>query len=224
MPRSTFRNRIIPKKLAKRGRWHAACFSSRRMRPLATIVSKRSRARGFTLTELMIVVVIIGILASMAVIGVTRYIRYSKITEAGDMITAIKEAQESYRDERLRYLDVSNGSTSLGSLYPRDPGDYKSSWWNSGGPNHQQWRTLSAEAGGPVYFGYATAAGEGAFDSSTLPSNLNATYSVPADLQGTNEPWFVVVAMSDLDGDGTTYGVHVSSSFTTEIYTENEGE
>src|SRR5688572_20695760 len=64
--------------------------------------------RAYTLVELMAVVSIIGILATVAVFGTRKYIRASKTAEATSMIANIRAAEESYRDEMFRYNGISN--------------------------------------------------------------------------------------------------------------------
>lgn len=64
--------------------------------------SRTASKRGFTLVELMIVVAIIGVLASLAVYGVRRYLAASKAAEAKEGVGGIaRSAQASYERETV---------------------------------------------------------------------------------------------------------------------------
>ncbi|MCB5190746.1 prepilin-type N-terminal cleavage/methylation domain-containing protein [Methylobacillus arboreus] len=61
----------------------------------------RVRQQGFTLIELMVVVAIIAILASIAVPSYTRYVARAKIAEAISQLSDIRNRMErSYQDNR----------------------------------------------------------------------------------------------------------------------------
>ncbi|MBX3181421.1 MAG: prepilin-type N-terminal cleavage/methylation domain-containing protein [Polyangiaceae bacterium] len=174
----------------------------------------RASAAGFTLVEMMIVVIIVGILATLATIGVRKYLLSSKTNEAIYMIGSIKAAQEAYKDETFRYLDVSSSLTS--GFYPGDPGLTKYAWNNPAHSDYARWNELGVETSSPVQFGYATKAGTGG----TVPQ-VGTAENLPYPT--TSGPWYVVRASSDLNGDGVL-SIYTSSSFTSEIYFEGEGE
>lgn len=72
-----------------------------------------SRSHGFTLIELMIVVAIIGILASIAIPSYQRMTCRAKQSEAKSALKAILVAEESYRGEFDTYLDGSQADLRI---------------------------------------------------------------------------------------------------------------
>jgi prepilin-type N-terminal cleavage/methylation domain-containing protein len=154
----------------------------------------RSRAPGFTLIELMMVVAILGILAVIAVPKYQSYVYRSKTTEAVGFLSDIKAHQESYRADFGQYCNVSNTLASNQGYWPDNtPTPVPKAW----GTGSTEWTQLGASPGtGSVLFRYRTAAGP----PGTTPSNLGAAGAL--GYTG-NDFWFVSGAIGDLDGDGT---------------------
>ncbi len=70
----------------------------------------RRSEKGFTLVELMIVVVIIGILASIAIPKFSNLIGKTKVTEAKNILTQIISLETSYFYANSSYVDVAAGA------------------------------------------------------------------------------------------------------------------
>jgi prepilin-type N-terminal cleavage/methylation domain-containing protein len=178
--------------------------------------SRTCRTAGFTLVELMITVAIVGVLAVLATVGYARWTRTAKTGEATSMIAAIKGAQESYRAEALRYLDVSKGD--LNATFPTSaPTDQKAAWDPKackGTTVCDNFAILNVQADSAVYYRYSSIAGapDGAvrtIDGHTFPA--------------ANDPWYVVKAKGNLNND-SKFGYFWSSSFDGTIWSKDADE
>lgn len=171
-----------------------------------------------TLVEVMIVVVIVGVLSALGIYGVTRYIRSAQASEAYAIINAIRGAQDVYRQDTMKYLDVSDSSYS--NTHPSGaPGAFKTSWAGGTSTAANRFRELGVELDSATYFTFACVAadpGEGV----PSPPTTKQDFGFP---QQVSEPMYVVVAKGNIDGD-SQYSYMLSHSLTNEIYTENEGE
>jgi prepilin-type N-terminal cleavage/methylation domain-containing protein len=179
------------------------------------ITEPRRGRRGFTMVELMVVVVIVGVLAVVGITLLRNHIYASKAAEATATIQAIRAAQERWRAETTTYLDV---STDITSWYPMtNPDRTKYHWVQAGHDDFAKWQLLGANVPGPVQCGYAVKAGPPGGTLPTLSLSDPPTWPTPA------YAWYVIQAMADTDADGVK-AYYAASSFTGEVASQNEGE
>lgn len=165
-------------------------------------IVKRLTKRGFTLIELMIVVVIIGVLASLAIYGVQRYVANSKSAEARIMLGKIsKDALTAYEGESMAGTIlaaqgsvastniVCDSATNLvptaiigGSKYQPDSGEFKT----GSADTNVGWACLGFSVTTPIYYQYQ-------YEATLAAAN---TAAVAGDT-------FTAYARGDLDNDTT---------------------
>ncbi len=171
--------------------------------------------RGFTLVEMMIVVVIVGVLATLATYGVIKYVRTARTSEALAMVVDIKGAEEVARDETFLYI----GLEDFSSWHPTNPpGNFKADWNADTGPASGIFKQLGVVSSGPVYFTYSVVAGPA---GDPYPSE---DFVTALGLNGNSTaPYYVIAARGDLDGDGTDSYV-IGHSLGSDLSVQNEGE
>ncbi len=159
----------------------------------------RLRKRAFSLVELMIVVAIIGVLSTLAIQGVRRYLANAKSAEARNALgTMARNAVDAYEREKMANPtgamaagdSVSTGAKEFCTAATAVPSDvtkiaakkYQSNPtdWEAGADVKAGWRCLKFSVDSPQAYQY---------------NYLNPT-------AGTNGK-FTAQAIGDLDGDAT---------------------
>ncbi len=183
---------------------------------------RRRGHAGFTLVELMVVVVIVGVIAAISLNVFRRQVNGSKRIEAMAMIQSIRAAQERYRSMNTVYLDVSQS----GTFYPRDPtpkgvGNEKTTFFQpltGSHPDNARWWALKPTDPGLVQFAYMVNAGLPG-EQMTAPAIEMDDFEWPTP----NEPWYVIQAVADADADGD-FAYYLAGSLNNEIAGLNDGE
>ena len=183
----------------------------------------RHSNRGFSLLELMAVVVIVGLLALAAVSMFSDQLLASKGTEAASHIEAIRAAEQAYKAENQAYLSVSGASQNVkpddvATWYPQlVPTAKRSDWVNSGHPDYPLWQQLAPAINRKVLYNFLVFAGGPGTSIPSLKVKDAPAFGTQA------QDWFVIQARGDVDGD-SVFSLYASTSLTNEIYVENEGE
>jgi type IV pilus assembly protein PilA len=213
-------------------------------------VRSRPSRRAFTLVELMIVVVIVGILSTLAVVGYRKMVAQSHSAEAIQVINSIRVGQEAVHAETGAYSSISStlcADPTCTSLYPQAfvtgrptnasasawlVGDFKVGWGGSASSctgECASWLSFPIHSPGAVYHGYSTKAGT----AGTTPPTLTIGCTLIAgSVPGTSitwpttanaQDWFLITAIGDVDGDGVA-SMYLGTSFNNDVIPACEGE
>ena len=152
---------------------------------MRTFLSGRRRRAGFTLVELAVVIVIIGVLASFGVPKFMQSVERSKATEAFNFLSALRSAEERYQAKEGSYttdwgrLDVqwkmSGGAPvlqyfSIGSDFVADASTWGATLTRTGAAGNYGAYTVSYSSDG---FLPSTVSGPAGIAGSTIPDVIN---------------------------------------------------
>jgi prepilin-type N-terminal cleavage/methylation domain-containing protein len=208
-------------------------------RPLTAPASHRSQA-GFTLIELMTVVVILGVLAAVAIGAYTRHVRNAHKSEVISDVSNIALKQKTFRAVQGHYASSTDteGETYPATTAVSDPAQVEIAWqiadagytfagaadgpYTRGGDAVHGFDALRfMPHGARSYCGYATISGYGTNASDPAEADEPPTATLATEIfPAGSDPyfagdWFYAYALCDFDKDGTYW------AFTAAHYEDN---
>jgi prepilin-type N-terminal cleavage/methylation domain-containing protein len=176
---------------------------------------RRSLQKGFTLIELMIVVVIVGVLAGLAMfVYGTLTSKTQGDTEARAIITEIQLRQEQFHVEHGRYHSTGADEADMHPSAPSGPNQA-----NPFRPFPDTWDELRIQASqSHVYCSYVTIAGR-ANDDSNIGPIASGTFGFEAP----GRDWYYVLAECNLDGNSNVNSLYFAQSDLDRVRVANEG-
>jgi len=120
------------------------------------------RRRGFTLIEMMIVVAIIALLATIAIPNYINFQYRAKTSEAKSNLGAIRTCQEAYRAEHDVYYNCTKNPTAT-------PTSAKAAWEST----VAGWTDIGFEPKGRIYYQYKVVVDGGTSFNATATGDLD---------------------------------------------------
>ena len=184
-------------------------------------MNRARKNRGFTIVELLIVVAIVGILATIAIFAYRRYVAQARKSEVFSMIAAIKSSEEAYKAESSQYLSTTTiGETDYYPVLGSGGAEPTPKTWNPNGDGRTLWTALGVSPPkSALYCGYVVVAGDA--NSFVGAGSRGRTLFQNVAPQ---RPWFYIRAECNFDGDNSENS-QFETTFNNEIvFVDNEGK
>jgi prepilin-type N-terminal cleavage/methylation domain-containing protein len=200
---------------------------------VAQMPGGRQGQDGVTLMELMIVVAILGVLATIAVFMFTRHADKAKASEVAAMFGELKLREQAFHLENEEYLSTGVDDDDYfpsASAPGKEPQTYNLA--DSPAPPAPQdakfpgpaWQTLKVSPPkAELYCVYVAIAGAGGDATNVGPKASQAPFELGTTLALPAANWFYLMAECDFDQDGTP-SRYFTLSDTEGTITENPGE
>ena len=162
----------------------------------------RKRQAGFTLVELMIVVAIIGVLAALAIYGVSRYLKHSKTAEATRNLGSIETGSKNQFQQ-----ETDTSGTGVGPFVHRFCPNSAINPPSTGLPSAAKIKSPAADWNDPAWSCLKFSINEPQFYQYKYVGNTTTTGTAAT---------YTATANGDLDGNGTqsTFQLTGSGSLT----------
>lgn len=193
------------------------------------------RTSGFTLVELMIVVVIIAVLAVVAGTSYKKYTNQGRTAEVMAMLGELRGKEEAYKAEFNVYCNTAgaNGCTDTAAtdtnyfpaLIAGSEPKAKDITVAPSGPMPNSWKQLGVQPQRrQLYCGYVAVAGapNTALTAPTGADGLNIFASFTGSAPPV--PWYYLHATCDNDGNSAVNVVFTTAFNTTSVVTANENK
>lgn len=163
----------------------------------AAMRGQGDRDEGFTLVELMIVVVIVAILAGVAMYVYGRSIKKARLSEVTEIFGEFSAKEEAFHAEFGRYLGAPGGENDY---YPASISSSTKTDATAGRPDY--WNRLRIKAKDALWCQYSATAGS-ANDGTGMGSAGAQLWSGATPT--TN--WFYLKAQCDMDGNASVNSI-----------------